>query len=88
MIKMVLVPVLRIRDPVLFYVLDPGSGMNFSGSRILSTMTKTKSLLLKAYEARKKVSLNSTFHVGSGIRDEKMFGSVSGMRKWSDPDPG
>jgi hypothetical protein len=77
-------------DPVFF--LPPGSGMNFfrisaPGSRIFLTMTKT--LLLKAKEARKKVSLHSTFHVGSGIRnenvwirirDEKMVGSESGIQ--------
>jgi hypothetical protein len=44
--------VLRIRDSVLFYSLDPGSGMDFFripylGSRIFWTMTKTKTLLLK-----------------------------------------
>jgi hypothetical protein len=32
---------------------------------------------------KKQVSFRSTFHVM-----EKMFGSGSGMRKWSDPDPG
>jgi hypothetical protein len=43
-------------------------------------------LLLKAQEARKKVSWNSTFHVGSGknvwvrILDEKMVGSRSGIK--------
>jgi hypothetical protein len=68
-----LFPVLRIRirDPVLFYPLDPlsGSGMIFSWSRIrifLTTgagMTKTESI-----RSMKKVSLHSTFHVGR-IRD-------------------
>jgi hypothetical protein len=32
-------------------------------------MTKTKTVLLTAQEARQKVSLHSTFHVGSGIHD-------------------
>jgi hypothetical protein len=101
-----LTPVLRIRDPVLFYPLDPtsGSGMNFfrirdelfpdpgwiffpdPESQIFFTLNKTKTLLLKAWEASKKISLHSTFHVRSRIRDKKkMFGSGSGMRKWSDP---
>jgi hypothetical protein len=39
---------IRIQDPILFYPLDPGSGMNFFGSRIFLTMIKTKNLLLKA----------------------------------------
>jgi hypothetical protein len=34
--------VLRIRDPVLFYPLDPG--WIFSGSRIFLTTTKTKTI--------------------------------------------
>jgi hypothetical protein len=75
---------IRIQDPVLFYPLDRGSGMNFSGSRILDP----GSFWLWNIRSNKKVSLHSTFQVGSGIRDEKMFGSGSGMRKWSDPDTG
>jgi hypothetical protein len=44
----------------------------------------------ESIKSKKKVSFHSTFHVESGIRDEKMFGSGSGSRneKWSDPDPG
>jgi hypothetical protein len=54
----------------------------FSGSGIWDlfeslTMTKAKTLILEAYEARKKVSLHSTFHVGSG----------SGMKKCFIPNP-
>jgi hypothetical protein len=40
----------------------------------------------KTIRSKKKVSLLSTFHVGSRIWDEKMSGS--GMRKCWDPDPG
>jgi hypothetical protein len=65
-------------------VADPGPGVFYPrdpvffpdlGSRIF--LTKTKTLLLKALEARKKVpvSLHPTFHVESGIRYEKMFRS-------------
>jgi hypothetical protein len=43
-------------------------------------MTKTTILFLKAEEARKKANLHSTFHVGSVIRDEKMFGPGSGIK--------
>jgi hypothetical protein len=57
---------------VLFYPLDPG--LIFSGSRIFLTITK--SLLIKAYEARKKFA----FHVSCRIWDEKFFGSGSGIK--------
>jgi hypothetical protein len=40
-------------------------------------------LFLKPKGARKKV-----VYVGSGILDEKMLGSGSGMEKFWDPDPG
>jgi hypothetical protein len=66
-----------------FIPLDPGtgSGMNFfSGSRIF--LTKTTTIISK-----KKVSFHSFFHLGSGIRDEKMFGPGSGIRKCWDPGP-
>jgi hypothetical protein len=57
----------RDPDPALFYPLDP-EGI-FSKSWISN---------LFDYE---KVRLHSTFHARSGIRDRKMFGSVSEMRK-------
>jgi hypothetical protein len=40
----------------------------------------------ESLRSKKKFTFHSTFHLGSGIRDEKMCGSGSGMRKWSDPD--
>jgi hypothetical protein len=43
--------------------------------------------------SKKIVSLHSTFmystgSTGTGIHDEKLIGSGSGMKKWSDPGPG
>jgi hypothetical protein len=62
-----------VADPVQFYPLDPE--LFFSGSRIFLTMTKTKTKTA-SIGTKKKVSLHSIFHVGSGSR----------MRKWSDPE--
>jgi hypothetical protein len=77
---------LRIRDPVLFYSWirdecfpDPGSLIPDIFDYAFAPATK---------RIKKKVSLHSTFHVGSGIQDENMFGSGSGTRKFSDPRSG
>jgi hypothetical protein len=71
---------MRIRDPVLLYPLDPGSGsgVNFSGSLIpdLFDHDLDKNFAPEGIRSKKKVSLHSTFHVGSG------------MKNCLDPDPG
>jgi hypothetical protein len=62
----------------------------FRISDFFFTMTKTKTLILKAYlpkKQEKKEIFHSTFHVGTGIRDEKMFGSGSRIKKLSVPAP-
>jgi hypothetical protein len=54
---------------VFFLPPGSGSGMNFSGSRIFLTLTKTK-----------KVSLHSTFHVGSGMKNVWIRDKTSRIR--------
>jgi hypothetical protein len=44
--------------------------------------------LTKAKKSKKKVSLHSTFYVGSRMIKGLDPDMGSGMRKWSDPDPG
>jgi hypothetical protein len=76
---------IRIR---CFFPPGSGSGRNFSGSRISDPgyfwLWLRLRLRLCSWKCKKQeqVSLHSIFPVGSGIRDEKMFGSVteSGIR--------
>jgi hypothetical protein len=85
--------VLWIRGSVLF---TPGTQIQDKffpdlGSRIFLTLTKT-TLRLRLYFApesirsKKKVSLHSTFHVGSRLKKCLDPDPGSGMRKWSDPE--
>jgi hypothetical protein len=43
---------IRIRDPLLFYPLDPGTGMNFFW--IFFTMIKTEDFALETNTSKKK----------------------------------
>jgi hypothetical protein len=52
-------------------------------NKVVLTMTKICSW---KYEKQEKIKF--AFSLSCMIQDEKMFGSGSGMRKWSDPDPG
>jgi hypothetical protein len=62
--------------------------MNFFRIPDLGFFYYDKDFAPESIRSKKKVSLHSNLHVGSGIQDEKMFGSGSGLRKWSDPELG
>jgi hypothetical protein len=65
------------------FSLPPGSGSGMNFLRIPDLVDYD--FAPETIWSKKKASLHCTFHVGSEIRDEKMFGSGSGMRKCSDP---
>jgi hypothetical protein len=58
-------------DPVSGAFLLPRSGMNFFRIPDLFGNDQDKDLAPESIRSKKKVSLHSIFHVGSGIRDEK-----------------